>query len=258
MIESVVSIAVAAGELIMDVRRTGHISATTKADNSPVTQADIAANELICTALSEAFAYPIQSEERHVDYSTRKDWSRFWLVDPLDGTREFAAGLDQFCVSIALVEDGVPIAGVIHAPANGESYWAEAGQGAIRCIEEQRVSLPLYSPPRRVIARSRFHDRAEVDEFASLNGVRSFARMGSAVKFGRLATGEIGIYPRFEECQEWDTAAGQIILHEAGGQVVDLSTGQAPVYNKRHHANNPFIAVAAGIDLHALKGLDLV
>lgn len=258
MIETVISIAIAAGRRIMDVRRAGTLDATTKTDQSPLTLADIAANELICTELVQAFEYPIQSEERCVDYSERQHWQRFWLVDPLDGTREYAAGLDQFCVSIALIDGGRPVLGVLHAPASGDIYCAEVGQGAYFMAEGLMKPLPTRIPPRSILARSRFHDRTEVDEFAALNKIKEFARIGSALKFGQLASGDISVYPRFEECQEWDTAAGQIILEEAGGQVVDLSTGQAPVYNKRHHANNPFVAVAAGVDFQKLKGLNFL
>ena len=222
----------------------------TKADRSPVTEADRAADRLIVAGLRAADPHiPVISEE-----STGAEGGSvpadgcFWLVDPLDGTREFIARTGKFTVNIALIEGGRPVLGVLHVPVQGETYVADGLGGAV-CIVGNGAPQPICaraapSEGPAVIA-SRSHRDAETDAYIAALGPVRIESAGSALKFGLLARGAADVYPRFGRTMEWDTAAGHAILNAAGGHVRDLN-GRELRYGKAGFVNPPF--VACGVD----------
>lgn len=241
-------LALEAGRTIMAFYRDG-TTVETKADRSPVTEADRAADRLIVAGLRAADPrIPVISEE-NTDPSTPAAPADgcFWLVDPLDGTREFIARTGEFTVNIALIEAGRPVLGVLHAPAEGETYVADGRGQAIHVVGDgtpQTIRARPVTDENLAVIASRSHRDAETDAYiAELRPSRT-ASAGSALKFGLLARGEADLYPRFGRTMEWDTAAGQAILEAAGGHVRDLS-GRALRYGKAGFANPPFVASGA-------------
>ena len=241
-------LALEAGRTIMAFYRDG-TTVETKDDRSPVTEADKVADRLIVAGLRAAAPLiPIISEESTgARTPAALAGESFWLVDPLDGTREFIARTGEFTVNIALIEAGRPVLGVLHAPAQGETYVADGQGGAVRFVGDgapQTIrARPVPSAGPAVIA-SRSHRDAETDAYiAELRPSRT-ASAGSALKFGLLARGEADLYPRFGRTMEWDTAAGQAILEAAGGYVRDLN-GRALRYGKAGFVNPPFVACGA-------------
>jgi len=242
-----------AGGLILGWYEKSSYHVRAKPDASPLTEADLASETCIAAALSET-GIPVISEETGCAYPVRKDWNLFWLVDPLDGTKDFIEKNGEFTVNIALVEHGTPIIGIIHAPALGLTFSAKKGSGAF-CEKDGVVRrLPCFEPPGHLTATvSRQHLSAPTREFLRMNGITETEQRGSALKFGIVASGKATIYPRFEGSMEWDIAAGQVIITEAGCRIVDLVTGTAPVYNKPSLANNPFIVCAPHIERKTLN-----
>lgn len=242
-------LALEAERAIMTFHRAG-AAVGLKDDRTPVTEADLAADRLIVAGLRAAApAIPVISEERAgAGTPAPPEGGRFWLVDPLDGTREFVAGSAEFTVNIALVEDGRPVLGVLHLPALGETYLADGqgralhavGDGAPRPIRARPV--PAEGP---AVIASRSHRDAETDAYIAGLRPSRIESAGSALKFGLLARGEADVYPRFGCTMEWDTAAGHAVLAAAGGHVRDMS-GTALRYGKAGFVNPPF--VAAGMD----------
>jgi 3'(2'), 5'-bisphosphate nucleotidase len=246
-------IAEGAGAVIMDVYE-GRVAAEVrrKIDHSPVTAADEAAEAHILSALRELTPdIPVISEEA-AEAGTLPALSghRFWLVDPLDGTREFLERNDEFTVNIALIADGHPVAGVVHAPALGKT-WIGAGAGTAHCVADGQPPQPIRA--RRlpasgaVVAASRRHgDAAAMDAFLKTIKVESHLSAGSSLKFCLLASGQADVYPRFGRTMEWDTAAGHAVLLAAGGRVdrADRGAGDATplTYGKPGFENPPFIA----------------
>lgn len=259
---------IAAGKVIMDVY-SGHFDVEHKSDRSPLTEADKRAHKAISGMLS-ATGLPLLSEEgQDIPYTARSMWQRYWLVDPLDGTKEFVKRNGEFTVNIALMEqadrpvDGsgiaIPLGGVIYAPSQDLLYFAWAGGGAHRlqhaatyaampAYERAAMStrLPLSSTRSTyTILASRTHRDEHTEAFIRDQQVREgeveLAFKGSALKFGLMAEGTADVYPRFAPTMEWDTAAGQIICNEAGREVTDVSTGKPMRYNKQDLMNNWFI-----------------
>jgi 3'(2'), 5'-bisphosphate nucleotidase len=214
----------------------------TKEDGSPLTQADQASHEIIARSLS-GFSLPIVSEEAP---EPERAGDCYWLVDPLDGTKDFLASNGEFTVNIALVKNSVPVFGVIYAPAIDELYTGVVGGTVWRERKGNRVpSQPL---PRRTdlrMAKSRFHDHPDAISFANKNFVSIAVPIGAALKYGRLAMGEIDVYPRYVGTSEWDTAAGQAILVAAGGALIDLETRKPATYGKPNRRNGSFLAFRA-------------
>ena len=235
-----------AGRTIMAFYRDG-TAVETKADRSPVTEADRTADRLIVTGLQAAApGIPVISEES-TSTGPAPAGGRFWLVDPLDGTREFIARTGEFTVNIALIDDGRPVLGVLHAPVQGETYVADGQGGAVHIVGDgppQAIrARPVPAKGPAVIA-SRLHRDAETDTYIAGLGAARTVSAGSALKFGLLARGEADIYPRFGRTMEWDTAAGQAVLEAAGGHVRDLN-GRALGYGKAGFVNPPFVASGA-------------
>ena len=241
-------LALEAGRTIMAFYRDG-TTVETKDDRSPITEADRAADRLIVAGLRAADPrIPVISEES-TDASTlaAPAGGCFWLVDPLDGTREFIARTGEFTVNIALIEAGRPVLGVLHVPAHDETYVADGQGQAMRFVGNgapQTIRARAVPGEGPAVIASRSHRDAETDAYiAELRPART-ASAGSALKFGLLARGEADLYPRFGRTMEWDTAAGQAVLEAAGGHVRDLS-GRALRYGKAGFVNPPFVACGA-------------
>lgn len=219
-----------------------------KDDDSPLTAADLAAHRCIVDGLARITPdIPVLSEESAHEVSTaqRRQWSRLWVVDPLDGTREFVKRNGEFTVNIALVEDGVAVFGVVQAPVTGTLWHGGATLGAFRREDERQTPLrtraPATSPLR--VAASRSHRDARTQAFIDRMGDVEPLGLGSSLKFCRIADGGLDVYPRFGPTSEWDTAAGQCVLEGAGGAVLDPH-GRPFRYNQRERIlNGDFIAL---------------
>jgi len=249
LILAAADIARRAGAEIMAIYTSSNdLEIQSKADDSPLTRADSAANRIICDALQQLDpVLPIISEEnKEIPYADRKDYTHFWLVDPLDGTKEFIKRNGEFTVNIALVEGQYPIGGVVFVPASDELYWAVQGLGAFRQKGEQQDALraPRYTRQDaglRVVC-SRSHLNADTQAFIdALQNPEKVAK-GSSLKFLSIASGEAHLYPRLGPTMEWDTGAAQIILEEAGGSVRLADGLQRLQYNKENLLNPYFIA----------------
>jgi len=250
--DEVIAIAREAATTILQVYDTG-FDVERKADNSPLTAADLAAHRCIVDRLERLTPeIPVLSEESSDTIPTpvRRTWSRLWVVDPLDGTREFVKRNGEFTVNIALVEEGEVVFGVIQAPVTGALWHGTRGRGAYRRDGDRdvavRVRTPAQAPLRVAASRSHRDPRTEalMARIASGMGVDSEpVALGSSLKFCRLAEGGMDVYPRFGPTSEWDTAAGQAILEAAGGCVLDPQ-GRSLRYNQRDTLlNGDFIAL---------------
>jgi 3'(2'), 5'-bisphosphate nucleotidase len=245
LLEAARRAALRAGEAILEVNATA-FDVQQKTDNTPVTEADLASERIIVAMLTEAAPeIPIASEEL-VEAEGLPPWAaRFWVVDPLDGTKEFVARNGEFAVCIGLIEDGIPILGVVHGPALGVTYTA-CGPGTATRQRGDGPPEPIHaSGPRAdglVVIHSRSHENSRrLAEFLQSYPVRERKKCGSALKFGVIAAGEADLYPRFGTTMEWDTAAGQAILEAAGGRVETLA-GTPLRYGKPGLKNDSFLA----------------
>ena len=216
-----------------------------KKDNSPLTIADKNANHIIEKYLLTT-NIPILSEEgRHAPYQERKNWNLVWIVDPLDGTKEFIKKNGEFTVNIALVKNGIPIIGVIYVPVSKCLYFASY-QGSFKELEGERLKLPLMRNNNIYkVVGSRSHGSSETEKYyADLKKEKNkieFVSMGSSIKICLVAEGVADVYPRFAPTMEWDTAAGHAIAKYANKKLIDLETEQEMVYNRSNLKNNWFI-----------------
>ncbi|MDJ0932768.1 3'(2'),5'-bisphosphate nucleotidase CysQ [Breoghania sp.] len=250
-------IAIAAGEAILKIYGEA-IDVSEKGDGSPVTQADTAAEAIILKGLADLSPdIAVVAEESVAAGCVPPPSARFFLVDPLDGTREFISKNGEFTVNIGLVEDGVPVAGVVYAPALGDIFWGSKGEGARRAkvVEgkcgpgpAEEISVRMAPKEGLTVLASRSHMSAETSDFAETLSVAELISAGSSLKFCRVAEGGADLYPRFGRMMEWDTAAADAVLRAAGGLVI--TTDGAPLsYGKRNlphdsdFANPYFIAV---------------
>lgn len=246
LLEQLIPIATHAGALIMDVYR-GECLIEYKADTSPVTQADGRAEAAITAALAQVTPeIPIVAEEAVSNGAAANAAVRFWLVDPLDGTREFISRNGEFTVNIALIENGRPVLGIVYAPAIETLYSGAVGYG---CFVEKgsRARIACRVPPAEglTVVSSRSHgDAAALDSFLAGRKVAQIARSGSSLKLCLVAAGEADVYPRLGRTMEWDTAAGQALVSAAGGRVTDLE-GHELRYGKPGFENPHFVAWGA-------------
>ncbi|WP_254274805.1 3'(2'),5'-bisphosphate nucleotidase CysQ [Halomonas sp. 3H] len=246
-LDSLVALCVEAGRAILAVReRTFRVEL--KADQSPVTAADLAAHRCLVEGLRTLSELPLLSEEGEATpWQERRRWTRFWLIDPLDGTREFVDGFDDFTVNVALIESGRPVLGVVHAPAVGISWAGGAGRGAWRWSGGrcEPIRVAARWPPRVLASRAHLDPRTR-QWVAAIPGAQ-VVRCGSSVKFCRIAEGAADLYPRFAPTCQWDTAAGQAVLEGAGGVVLAVE-GLAPLRCDQGASlvNGHFIACADG------------
>lgn len=234
-----------------------------KADSSPVTLADLAANRVIVQGLSTISPdIPVVSEELPESSVFRRTEGVFWLVDPLDGTREFVSGGDDFTVNIALIDRGEPVFGVVYAPAMDLMYWGSASTGSFRRHRGQVSSLRVRSfeyqksPDTMIrVVASKSHLNSATREFLTQLGEGvELVQAGSSLKFCLIAQGDAHVYPRLGDTAEWDTAAAQAVLEGAGGVVCDLA-GHRLIYGKSSVLNPHFLA-AASHPRHWLPGWD--
>lgn len=246
LIPDIIALAQRAGENIMAIYAED-FSVSDKADQSPLTAADLAAHQTICAGLAELTPdIPVLSEESaSVPFHERSQWTRYWLVDPLDGTKEFIKRNGEFTVNIALIENHRAILGVVLIPARHQCYYATLDTGAFRQDESQlpqalHVTRPAARPLRVVGSRS--HASQELTDYVASLGEHTFVPVGSALKFCLVAEGSADIYPRLGLTSEWDTAAAQCVVEAAGGQVLTLD-GKPLQYNQKESLLNPYFLV---------------
>jgi 3'(2'), 5'-bisphosphate nucleotidase len=245
--EDILALADAASTAILRVYAEAFV-VERKADASPLTEADLAAHRCIVEGLERLTpGIPVLSEEsaEEVPVLLRRSWPQLWLVDPLDGTREFVKRNGEFTVNIALIEDGVPVFGVIQAPVTGVAWHAQCGGGAFRRDDADDTAIHAREPatfPLQVAA-SRSHRDPRTQAMLDRIGDVAPVALGSSLKFCKLAEGGMDVYPRFGPTSEWDTAAGQCILEAAGGCVIDRA-GRPFRYNQRDTLlNGDFLAL---------------
>ncbi len=248
LIDPVLQLALAAGTRILEIYETDDYDVRSKQDDTPVTAADIAAHKIIERGLAKLTPdIPILSEESsHIPFARRRQWDQFWLVDPLDGTREFIRRSGEFTVNVALIRDGEPVLGVIHAPVHAISYCAWRYGGAFKVpgdgAKRQKIyTRPLDETPVRV-AGSRSYAVKTLQTFLRRLDNYEYVGVGSALKSCLIAEGAIDVYPRLGPTSEWDTAAAQCILEEAGGQLTDIWMRPLRYNTKSSLLNPPFIA----------------
>ena len=247
LLEPAKRIAVEAGERIMRIYSRG-FDVQEKDDRSPLTEADLAAHQHIVAELRALTPeIPILSEEsaHQVPAATRLSWQTFWLVDPLDGTKEFIKRNGEFTVNIALVQGQRPVLGVVHVPAKGVTYWGVQGHGAYRQDASGEVHgihvQPVADGPIRVVG-SRSHAGPHLEAYVHALGPHELVSQGSSLKLCLVADGSADVYPRFGPTSEWDTAAAQAVVTSAGGRVVDLQQ-QPLLCNRGESILNPFFIV---------------
>lgn len=248
LLESVVEIAVKAGEAIMVVYNSNDFNVELKSDESPLTRADIAANDVIVAALEQLTPdIPILSEESaKVPYATRKAWTTFWLVDPLDGTKEFIKRNGEFTVNIALIKDGQPVLGVVVAPVLQRSYFAAEGVGVFKQQGNDKattIKTADHEGQQLKVVASRSHAGPDLQSFLDSLGDYDVVSMGSSLKLCLVAEGAAHLYPRLGPTMEWDTAAADAIVRIAGGQVTNLD--KSPLHYNKPDLLNPYFMVAA-------------
>ena len=243
MERAAITLAREAGARILQVYKTD-FEVNKKIDHSPVTEADIAAHDVINNGLQQLTPeLPILSEEgRLVAFEERKTWQQFWLIDPLDGTREFVKRNDEFAVNIALIDNHMPVLGVVYAPVTDHMYFASRKNGAYK--QEGNAAPRLIRVretaeyPIRVAGSHSHGGNKQMERYLEQLGEHSMLSMGSALKACLVAEGAADIYPRFGPTSEWDTAAAQCILEEAGGALTDIDM-QPLSYNNRESLTNP-------------------
>lgn len=245
MLEQICRLAREAGVAIMQVYDGEKpLEATNKVDDSPVTAADIAAHRVILSGLKTLTAdIPVISEEDPPAWSERQHWRRYWLVDPLDGTKEFLKHNGEFTVNIALIEDGKPVLGVVYAPVNDVLYAAAEGKAwKEENGERQQIHAREARPPLVVVSRSHSSDD-ELKEYLQQLGEHQTTTVGSSLKFCLVAEGQAQLYPRFGPTSIWDTAAGHAVAVAAGAQVHDWQ-GRTLDYTPRESFLNPGFRVS--------------
>ncbi|WP_443190200.1 3'(2'),5'-bisphosphate nucleotidase CysQ [Pseudomonas indica] len=259
LLPAVIELVRAAGQAILPYWRIG-VTVTEKADASPVTAADMAAHDLLVAGLRAlAPDIPVLSEEdAEIPLSQRAAWTRWWLVDPLDGTKEFIAGTEEFTVNVALIERGRVLFGVVGIPASGRCYYGGAGLGAW-CAEAdgepQPIAVRIAPAEAFTVVASRRHSSPAQERLLAGLGERfgdlQLANVGSSLKFCLLAEGEADCYPRLAPTSQWDTAAAQGVLEGAGGEVLDLH-GEPLTYEARETYLNPsFLALPVAAEWRA-------
>ncbi|MEM9145514.1 MAG: 3'(2'),5'-bisphosphate nucleotidase CysQ [Pseudomonadota bacterium] len=250
-------LALEAGAAILTIYESGELGARAKADQSPVTEADLAADRLIAAGLARRFPDILAVTEEQAESHALAAAPRFFLVDPLDGTKEFVQRRGDFTVNIALIEAGRPVAGVVYAPARGRLF-ATRGGGAVECpvadgvpgaARAIRVSQP--SPEALRVVASKSHRDQATDDYIARYPVAEFKSAGSSLKFCLLAAGEADFYPRLGRTMEWDTAAGHAVLAAAGGEVLCFENHAPFTYGKPGWENGFFLARCPGVALIA-------
>ena len=251
LVEPIVALSEDAGRAILEVYSTD-FQVQNKSDESPLTKADLASHHCIIAGLERLTPnMPIISEEAGLpDFETRRQWDRYWLIDPLDGTKEFVNRNGEFTVNIALIENSRPVFGVVRVPVQSKTYVGCEGLGAERRVGSNAAEAihvaSQSSAPVRVVG-SRSHRGASLDAYLTNLGEHDMVPMGSSLKFCVVAEGGADIYPRLGPTSEWDTAAAQAVVEQAGGRVVTLD-GKAMTYNTKADILNPYFFVIGADD----------
>ena len=257
LLNTAVIAALEAGKVILEIYHSGEFDVEIKGDNSPLTKADKASHNVIMTYL-ESTDIPVLSEEgRDISYQERKGWKQLWIVDPIDGTKEFIKRNGEFTVNIALIKDQRPLIGVIFVPVTGVLYFSSSEIGAFKIsvnLDDYNVEalltkadkLPLQREDKTfTIVASRSHMSPEtesyVQEMRDKHGAVNLISKGSSLKLCMVAEGQADCYPRFAPTMEWDTAAGQAICEHAGFEVLDWKTKESMLYNREELLNNWFL-----------------
>ena len=246
VLPDLVELARKAGDAILEVY-AGDFDVTEKDDQSPLTQADLASHQIISRALAGLTPEtPVLSEESaDIPYETRRLWAEYWLVDPLDGTKEFINRNGEFTVNIALIRGHQPVLGVVHVPVSGVSYYGARGEGAFkREGDSAPVSISTRAPAaeKAVVVGSRSHANPMLAKCLESIGPFELVSMGSSLKFCLVAEGSADLYPRLGPTSEWDTAAAQAVVEAAGGAVVGMEGDPLP-YNCKDDYLNPWFLV---------------
>jgi 3'(2'), 5'-bisphosphate nucleotidase len=266
-IEAIKNIAMEAGKVVMAIY-SNDFEVEYKADESPLTQADIQANELICNQLQKA--YPtiaiISEENRQTAFEIRKDWDYYWCIDPIDGTKEFVKKSGEFTINIALIHKGIPVLGVVYAPALGEIYWAKKSQGAFKevfsakgeVLKKEKLPLRVNGDKKEslhVVASVSHLNQATqdfIEHLAQNTKKLTLTSLGSSLKLCLIASGQADIYPRLAPTMEWDTAAADAIVREVGKMtyqydtdfsVENLTAATPLIYNKEELFNPWFVVL---------------
>lgn len=257
LLNTAITAALEAGKAILEIYHSGEFDVEIKGDNSPLTKADTASHNMIMSFLTKT-SIPVLSEEgKAIPYEERKDWNQLWIVDPIDGTKEFIKRNGEFTVNIALIENQQPLIGVIFVPATGDLYFSSKEKGAFKVLidlenydVETLISkankLPLQRKDKTfTVVASRSHMSPEtesyVQEMKEKHGSVNLISKGSSLKFCMVAEGKADCYPRFAPTMEWDTAAGQAICDQAGFKVIDYVTKKKVLYNRKKLLNNWFL-----------------
>lgn len=256
LIQSIIDISHLAGDKIMDIYQKD-FAIYEKSDESPLTEADLAAHNCIVEGLSKVSDLPVLSEESaDISWQERNSWDTYWLVDPLDGTKEFIKKNGEFTVNIALIKDGVPIFGVVYAPVLEQTYVGILGQGAFKITAGVRADISPKAWAKGAtwkIVGSRSHQSPEIQALLdSLEGDTELVAMGSSLKLCLVAEGAAHLYPRLGPTSEWDTGAAQAVVEAAGGKVTiiedatdALKPDAEPLrYNQKESVLNPYFLVS--------------
>lgn len=246
----IVAIAIAAGQEILAIYKKADFGEREKSDHSPLTEADIASHRLITQQLQRLTpAIPILSEESAaIPWEMRQTWQRYWLIDPLDGTKEFIKRNGEFTVNIALIDNHRPVLGVVHAPVLGTTWVGEKNGSAVKIVagEHKNIHVTPHVPgqPWKVVG-SRTHAGDSLKTFLASLGSYELISMGSSIKLCLVAEGKAELYPRLGPTSEWDTAAAHAVVNAAGGEVVIAENGQPLLYNTKDSLLNPHFVVQA-------------
>ena len=257
LLNTAITAALEAGKAILEIYHSGAFDVEIKGDNSPLTRADTASHNVIMSLLTKT-KIPILSEEgKSIVYQERKNWNQLWIVDPIDGTKEFIKRNGEFTVNIALIENHKPVLGVIFVPVSGELYFSNIEIGAfkvrldlnnfdIETLMSNGVKLPIQREDNTfTIVASRSHMSPETEKYVKEMrykfGALNLISKGSSLKLCMVAEGKADCYPRFAPTMEWDTAAGQAICEHAGLEVIDWNTKKPMLYNREELLNNWFL-----------------
>ena len=257
LLNTAITAALEAGKAILEIYYSGEFDVEIKGDNSPLTRADKASHNMIMSFLTKTNIPVLSEEGKAIPYEERKDWNHLWIVDPIDGTKEFIKRSGEFTVNIALIEDQYPIIGVVFVPTTGDLYFSSKEIGAFKVTVSLKnfdveslilngIKLPLIRQDKAfTIVASRSHMTLEtetyIQEMRDKYGEVKLISKGSSLKLCLVAEGSADCYPRFAPTMEWDTAAGQAICESAGFMVIDFQNKIELVYNRENLLNNWFL-----------------
>ncbi len=256
-LKTAITAALEAGKAILEIYHSGDFEVELKGDNSPLTKADVASHNVIISYLSKTDIPVLSEEGKAIPYADRQDWKQLWIVDPIDGTKEFIKRNGEFTVNIALIENQKAILGVIFVPVSGELYFSTIDLGAYKVLVylasydpnvllKEGTELPIERDDKAfTIVASRSHMSVETEDYVKdmrqKHGDINLISKGSSLKLCMVAEGQADCYPRFAPTMEWDTAAGQAICEHAGFEVIDWETKKSMLYNREELLNNWFL-----------------